>query len=235
MERMNIIVSEKSWHQSMASSLGARLGCNFTLINNSKSFSLETLQQIQPQYVFVPHWSYRISPNIFNSFECIIFHMTDLPFGRGGTPLQNLISRGFTETKISALKCTDEIDAGPIYLKRSLSLEGTAQEIYERASVIIEDMIHEIVQENITPVEQSGDPVVFERRKPNEGNLIHSKNTQAAYDLIRMLDADGYPHAFIEVGELVFRFRNASLDSKGLSADVQIEERPAIDAVKGDE
>ena len=161
--------------------------------------------------------------------------MTDLPFGRGGTPLQNLISRGFTETKISALKCTDEIDAGPIYLKRSLSLEGTAQEIYERASVIIEDMIHEIVQENITPVEQSGDPVVFERRKPNEGNLIHSKNTQAAYDLIRMLDADGYPHAFIEVGELVFRFRNASLDSKGLSADVQIEERPAIDAVKGDE
>ena len=235
MERMNIIVSEKSWHQSMASDLDARLGRNFTLINNPESFSLEILQQIQPRYLFFPHWSYRISPAIFNSFECIVFHMTDLPFGRGGTPLQNLISRGFTETKISALKCTKEIDAGPIYLKRSLSLEGTAQEIYERASVIIADMIYEIVKEKITPVEQSGDPVVFERRKPEEGNLIQSKNIEAAYDLIRMLDADGYPHAFVEVGELIFRFRNAALDSNGLFANVRIERRSVIDAEKGDE
>ena len=235
MERMNIIVSEKSWHQSMASDLGARLGCDFTLINSPESFNLATLQQIQPRYVFFPHWSYLISPEIFNSFECIVFHMTDLPFGRGGTPLQNLISRGFTETKISALKCTKEIDAGPIYLKRDLSLDGTAQEIYERASVIIADMIYEIVKENVSPVEQSGDPVVFERRKPEEGNLIRSKNIEAAYDLIRMLDADGYPHAVVEVGELVFRFRNASLDSNGLSANVQIERRTVIDAVKVDE
>ena len=160
--------------------------------------------------------------------------MTDLPFGRGGSPLQNLIVRGFTETKICALKCSKEIDAGPIYLKRSLSLNGTAQEIYERASLIIEDMICAIVKNDIAPVEQSGDPVVFERRRPEEGNLIHSKSIEDAYDLIRMLDADGYPHAFVEVGELVFRFRNAALDSNGLFANVQIERRTVIDADKGD-
>jgi methionyl-tRNA formyltransferase len=235
MERMNIIVSEKSWHQSMASDIGARLRCDFGLINSPESFSLETLQQKQPRYVFLPHWSHRISPEIFNSFECIIFHMTDLPFGRGGTPLQNLISRGFTETKISALKCTKEIDAGPIYLKRDLSLDGTAQEIYERASLIIEDMIYAIVKENITPAEQIGDPVVFERRKPEEGNLSGIKNIEDAYDLIRMLDADGYPHAFVEVGELIFRFTNADLNTNGLSANVQIVRRTVIDVEKSDQ
>ena len=30
---------------------------------------------------------------IHENYKCIIFHMTDLPFGRGGSPLQNLISR----------------------------------------------------------------------------------------------------------------------------------------------
>ncbi len=51
----------------------------------------------------------------FFNFNCVVFHMTDLPFGRGGSPLQNLISRGIYKTKISAIKVVKEIDAGPIY------------------------------------------------------------------------------------------------------------------------
>ena len=43
--------------------------------------------------------------------------MTDLPFGRGGSPLQNLIVRGFEETMTSAIKVTKGIDTGDIYLK----------------------------------------------------------------------------------------------------------------------
>ena len=42
--------------------------------------------------------------------------MTDLPFGRGGSPLQNLIVRGYKETMLSAIKCVGEVDAGPIYI-----------------------------------------------------------------------------------------------------------------------
>ena len=39
-----------------------------------------------------------------------------------------------------------EIDAGPIYLKRDLSLLGTAQKIYNDAAIIIADMIKEIIE-----------------------------------------------------------------------------------------
>ena len=57
--------------------------------------------------------------------------MTDLPYGRGGSPLQNLIIiRGLKTTKITAFKCVAEIDVGPVYLKKTLSLEGNAQDIY---------------------------------------------------------------------------------------------------------
>ena len=45
--------------------------------------------------------------------------MTDLPYGRGGSPLQNLIINGHKETMMSALRCVQELDAGPIYLKKN--------------------------------------------------------------------------------------------------------------------
>jgi len=37
--------------------------------------------------------------------------MTDVPYGRGGSPLQNLIVRGHTETKLTALRCVRDLDA----------------------------------------------------------------------------------------------------------------------------
>ena len=232
MKKTNVIVSEKSWHQSMAHHLETKLGSEFVLIDNPKSLKLDYLERLDPQFVFFPHWSYPISENIFERFECVIFHMTDLPFGRGGTPLQNLISRGVTDTKVSALRCTKDIDAGPIYLKHDLSLHGSAQQIFERTSVIIEEMICEMVKGDIEPVDQVGDPVIFTRRSSEEGNLARSQNLMEAYDLIRMLDADGYPHAFVEVGNFVIRFRNVVLDSNGLSADAQIVNRTNTDQAK---
>ena len=59
--------------------------------------------------------------------------MTDVPYGRGGSPLQNLILAGHTETKLTALRMVNEMDGGPVYVKMPLKLEGAAQEIYIKA------------------------------------------------------------------------------------------------------
>ncbi|MDD2620321.1 MAG: hypothetical protein PHC92_06605 [Syntrophomonadaceae bacterium] len=83
--------------------------------------------------------------------------MTDLPFGKGGSPLQNLIARGIHETQISAFRCEKELDAGPIYCKRPLSLYGTAEEIYARTAVIVEDMIKWIIKNCPDPIPQQGE------------------------------------------------------------------------------
>jgi methionyl-tRNA formyltransferase len=148
--------------------------------------------------------------------------MTDLPFGRGGSPLQNLITRGIYETQISALKCVEEVDAGPIYLKRHLSLHGAAEEIYIRASEIIENMIVEIIKTNPQTIAQVGEPTFFKRRKPEQGSLLTAESLEQVFDLIQMLDADGYPKAFINVGNLRLEFTRASRKSDSLIADVRI-------------
>jgi methionyl-tRNA formyltransferase len=136
--------------------------------------------------------------------------MTDLPYGRGGSPLQNLIVRGHTETKISALRVVKELDAGSIYLKKDLSLSGSADEIFNRANTAIEGMISEIISKNIEPKPQEGEIVKFKRRKPEDGNIGELEDLEKAFDYIRMLDAEGYPHAFIETANLKFEFTNAN-------------------------
>lgn len=153
-----------------------------------------------------------------------MFHMTDLPFGRGGSPLQNLIVRGFKETKVSAFLCDGGLDTGPIYLKKPLSLDGAAQEIFERASGVIEQMITEIITKNPPAMPQKGDIVEFKRRKPEEGHLELAKDIEQVYDFIRMLDAEGYPKAFLSLKNLKIDFSNAKFDGDQINAQVRIYE-----------
>lgn len=218
-----ILLSEKSWHRQLFHDVSRRVKADWKLIDKKQDFTRETLDAFKPDKIFIPHWSYLIGPEIYESFECIVFHMTDLPFGRGGSPLQNLIERGYNETRISALRVEKGLDAGKIYLKRPLSLHGTAQEIFLRSAEQIGDMIVELHNTSIIPTLQVGEPVVFQRRSPEQSNVEDVSEIQKLYDYIRMLDCDGYPQAFIETEHFRFEFtRPAFKDYQTLIADVRI-------------
>lgn len=211
---MNIVICTlKSWNVSLAEELKSELsvkGYKVCIITEKKSLTKEKLKVLNPEYVFFPHWSFIIPPDIYESFNCVVFHMSDLPYGRGGSPLQNLIVRGHTETVISAIRVEAELDAGPIYLQHSLSLDGSAQEIYRRAAnIIFYEMIPKILEERMMPTPQSGEVVVFERRKPSQSELKDLLNLEDTYDSIRMLDAEGYPKAYIQLGNIRIEFDRA--------------------------
>ena len=147
--------------------------------------------------------------------------MTDLPYGRGGSPLQNLIKLGHKRTKISAIKVIEGVDSGPIYLKRDLELNGTATEIFLRSSSIIFSMILEIISDLPTPQKQVGEVVHFKRRKPNQSKLTNLKSIDELYDHIRMLDCDGYPKAFLEFENFRLEFDESKIiDKNNLTATV---------------
>lgn len=222
-----IILSEKSWHKETYVSLKARFTEHeWILINKKDEFSIAKVEEIKPDKIFIPHWSYIISSDIFSNFECIVFHMTDLPFGRGGSPLQNLIVRGFKETKISALKVEEGLDTGPIYLKKQIDLFGTAKEIFLRSTSVIEEMVSEIIAKDLKPVEQEGEVVNFKRRKPAQGNIAELDSLGLIYDYIRMLDCEGYPKAFIENENFRLEFSRASFKSNDeILAEVRIKKK----------
>ena len=217
-----ILLTEKTWHKPLLATLSSRDNEEWKLVDNKDEFTLEKLQDFQPEFIFIPHWSYIIPEKIWGTFTCVVFHMTDLPYGRGGSPLQNLILSGKTETKISALKVDNGIDTGDIYLKKDLSLMGTAKEIFERAAPIILEMIEEIIDKNLKPIKQEGTPVHFKRRKPQDSSIENIEDINLIYDYIRMLDCEGYPNAFMENDILKFEFKNAQLINNEIIANVRI-------------
>jgi methionyl-tRNA formyltransferase len=222
MPQTHVIATSRGDFSSRAARLAELTGDTFHLINEKTALTREVLVALNPRYVLFPHWSYIIPAEIFEHFECVIFHMTDVPFGRGGSPLQNLIARGIYETKITALRCVQELDAGPVYMKRPFSLHGAAEEIYLRAAATIEQMIEEIVVTQPTPVPQTGEITTFQRRKPSESSITDKQTLREVFDYIRMLDAEGYPKAFIETNALRFEFSRASLQPNKILADVRI-------------
>lgn len=175
-----------------------------------------------PRYIFFPHWSWKVPDEILSTAECVCFHMTDVPYGRGGSPLQNLIVRGHDTTTISALKMTDELDAGPVYLKESLSLDGNAQQIFERAAETVCGAIGKIARDEPVPEPQQGPVTSFQRRTPEQSVLPTQGGLSDIYDHIRMLDAQTYPAAFLDHGAFRLELQDAALDGDSVTARVTI-------------
>jgi len=219
-----VLATSREWNESLVKQLNEKTGHTFHLITRTEELTYDRLQAISPRYVFFPHWSHIIPGEIHEAFECVIFHMTDLPYGRGGSPLQNLILRGHQETRISALRCVAELDAGPIYMKQPLSLEGSAYEIFLRAADLVQQMIEEIVRTEPLPKPQDGEPTVFRRRTPEQSNLREANlgTLKEFFDFIRMLDAPTYPLAYIEHGDFLLEFSDAQLSGKSIEARVTI-------------
>ena len=220
-----IIATIKSWNIERAYAMQKQYeGIHeIKVFTKKEELTPAAVTEFQPVYIFLPHWSYLISEEITNNWNCVVFHMTDLPYGRGGSPLQNLIVRGHKDTKISAIQVTPQLDGGSVYMKEALSLEGSAQEIFERCSeIIFTNMIPVFLEHDLIPVPQEGEPVVFKRRKPEESRITEDMPLGKIYDYIRMLDAEGYPRAYMDFGPYRLEFEQAQMTSGGESLEAKV-------------
>lgn len=217
-----IVAGSKPWNRKVFDEVISKLPGKWYFVSSPQELTLDSVKRINPRYIFFLYWSWKVPDEIINNYECVCFHMTDVPYGRGGSPLQNLIIRGHRHTKLTALRMTQEFDAGPVYLKKDLCLEGNAEEIYIRAAYLAAEMLKRIIKEQPEPVLQVGEPTVFKRRKPEESEIPELDSLQALYDFIRMLDAEGYPHAFIKHRGFLYEFSRAALYDGRIVADVTI-------------
>lgn len=222
-----IILTSRKWNEWVAFDSEIKRVCDPVLMTEKNQLTPETVERINPDYIFVPHWSFIIPKEVYERYTTVIFHMTDLPYGRGGSPLQNLIIRGYNRTKISAILCSPQLDAGDIFCKENLELSGSAIEIFLRASQTIHTMILRIIKEKLQTTPQEGDIVEFKRRKPEESNLqVNSFNSlNQLYDFIRMLDAPDYPKAYLDLDDFRIEFSEVLVKEDGLKGTFEIKKR----------
>ena len=89
---------------------------------------------------------------------------------------------------------TKKIDSGPIYLKRNISLLGNLDEIFDRISLKIIEMIKVLLKKKINPKKQKGKIFVFKRIKENQSEIKKNDNLNFIYDKVR-INSESYPHA----------------------------------------
>ena len=210
-ENTYIVAATHAWNRGVFETRLTKLPGRWVMFDRPEQLTTEALDKFRPRMVFFLHWSWKVPEEITGKYDCIVFHMTDVPYGRGGSPLQNLILRGHKSTVLSAIGMTQDLDAGPVYMKRPLTLDGAAHEIYKRAAEISADMIGNIVDDVPDHVPQTGEPVVFKRRTPAQSQVPSSLSPAQLFDFIRMLDADGYPRAFLETSDYRLQFSDAQM------------------------
>jgi len=224
-----VVAGRQPWNRRVFDETIRRYPGEWHFVGTPEEMTLELMHRLRPRYIFFLHWSNIVPQELLEAFESVCFHMTDVPFGRGGSPLQNLIARGHRSTRITALRMTSELDAGPVYFKEDLCLAGSAEEIYIRATQVSAGMILRIIRDNPQPTPQSGAVVAFKRRKPSDSEIPETTSLQELYDFVRMLDADGYPRAFISHRGYRYEFGRVALKDGRIVADVTItrlEEQP---------
>jgi methionyl-tRNA formyltransferase len=222
-----ILAGCKPWHRAAFDDLSARFPGHWHFAATQADLATDRVAALQPRYIFFLHWSWKVPATITDRWECICFHVGDLPKDRGGSPIQNQIARGKRSSFLSVLRMEQEIDAGPIYRKIPFSLEGGAEEIYLRATRESIAVVEWMVREEPQATPQVGTPEVHARRKPEQSRLDGTQtDLLAVHDLIRMLDADGYPKAFLDVGNLRLEFTRSALYAEQLQADVRITLKP---------
>jgi methionyl-tRNA formyltransferase len=217
-----LVVGSKSWNREVFDQILSEQPGRWHFVGAREDLTAECVKKLNPRYVFFLHWSSKVPNELIANHECVCFHMTDVPYGRGGSPLQNLIVRGHRTTKLTALRMSSAFDAGPVYLKEDLSLDGSAEEIYRRATLLSASMIERIIREKPQPVPQSGEVVLFKRRKPEESEIPALGSSEQLHNFIRMLDAEDYPRAFLNYKGFRFEFHQSKLSEAQLTARVVI-------------
>ena len=86
-------------------------------------------------------------------------------------------------------------------------------------------MIESMLQKEVVPKKQSGKVTKFKRRTAKQSKIPKSNSLIKVYNHIRMLDADTYPKAFINHGNLNLQFSNANKNNNNITATVTIKMR----------
>ena len=214
-----VIVNSKQWFSLLNS---IKNNNEILFISDKEKLNYQTLDKFDPDIIFFIHWNWIVPTEIHEKFLCIVFHLAPLPYGRGGSPIQNLILRKFKNAPICALRMTEELDAGPIYLKKNISLDGKLSEIFARMNLILNEMMDILITELPTPKKQTGQKYVFKRLGNEDNKLPQNLTLESLFDRIRMLDDKDYPNSFIEYGNLKIEFSDASFEKNELICKAKI-------------
>lgn len=143
----------------------------------------------------------KIFKNLHLNKHNLVVHESDLPKGKGWSPLSWQILEGKNEIPIVLLEAVEKVDAGPIYFKDLLKFKGheLVNELRDLQGKKTIELALKFVNSypDITPHQQTGESSFYSRRTSQNSKIDISKSIEEQFNLLRIVDNDKYP-AFFE-------------------------------------
>lgn len=130
----------------------------------------------------------------------IVVHASDLPKGKGFSPLQWQILEGKKEICLTLFEVVNAVDAGPFYSKADIQFSG--YELYEELREILAKkiicMCLEYVQNRdvLKPIMQVGPESFYKRRTDKDDEIDINKSIYELFNHFRIADNQNYPLYF---------------------------------------
>lgn len=175
------------------------------LIQDKSLCDLEFINTIKPKIIFFYGWSWIVPKEIIDNYLCICLHPSHLPDYRGGSPIQNQIIDGITDSAVTIFKMNNELDQGDIYYQEYLSLRGNLSSVLMRLTLIgcngTNKLLKDLKQGNLTFKKQTGEATYCKRRTPKESEIkiedFSKYNAEYFYNKVRCLQ-NPYPLPYIQ-------------------------------------
>ncbi len=131
----------------------------------------------------------------------IVVHSSDLPLGKGWSPLTWQILEGKDQVTNTLFEAVDKVDAGVIYAQNKMVFSGDEllPELHEKQGNGINELVIGFVERlpNVIGQEQKGEETFFPRRRPTDSQLDPHKSIAEQFNLLRVVDNELYP-AYID-------------------------------------
>ena len=122
--------------------------------------------------------------------QVFVIHESDVPNGRGWSPLAWQILEGKNEIIISLMEAGDSVDSGDVFSKETLFLDGTElnDEIHQKCAAVKIELMKKAVSHEINRVKQEGYASYYPRRTPEDSRLSITDSLESQFDLLRICD-----------------------------------------------
>ncbi len=132
----------------------------------------------------------------------IVVHASDLPKGKGWSPMTWQILEGKNEIPLTLFEANEKCDAGCIYLQETIELDGTElmKDWQRKLALKTVTLCTRFIEkyDSMKGKEQKGIESFYRKRKPVDSRLDIDKTIKEQFNLLRTVDNENYP-AFFEI------------------------------------
>ena len=204
---IQILISKNSWAAKYKQEIKkaiSKYGKKLVILDNHKRLRKNFQLNIIFSYFKIIDYKY-----LKRSNHNLVLHESDLPKGRGMSPVSWSILKGAKKLTFSLIEANNTVDGGKIYFKKKVKVnellifDEIKKTQLKNNIFLLEKFLKHLRRYKKSPkaLKQKGRPTFFKLRTPKDSKLNVNKSLKSQFNLMRICDYDHYPSYFIYKGK----------------------------------